>query len=107
MNETAQKLEVLSVFVYDAVFVSEEITTEIVILGIVARDYPSFSPKEIAGLRKVLLISIGVRANELTEEDLREFGASMLQVTAIVLKAKYSQRKVQLETIKINNYLKT
>lgn len=47
-----------------------------------------FSAKEIARLREVLRISLGGNADQLTEEELSEFGRTMLEATTIALKAK-------------------
>jgi hypothetical protein len=54
----------------------------------------SFSAKEIHVLREVLRISLGKHVDKLTEEDLIDFGSTMLRVTAIVLKAEYLRKKV-------------
>lgn len=53
----------------------------------------SFSPKEIVALREVLRKSIGDRATSFNDNELVEIGASLLQATAIALKAKYAKRK--------------
>jgi len=79
----------ISLFVYDSIFVSEDVIIDILIVRITSSDHPSFNAKEIAELREVLRISIGGRADKLTDEDLSEFGATMLQATAVVLKAKH------------------
>ena len=52
-----------------------------------------FTPEEIAKLREVLRISFGKHVDRLSDGDLSDIGSSMLQATAIVLKAKHSARK--------------
>ena len=47
--------------------------------------------KERDELREVLRLSIGDHVSKFSEEDLDDFGMTMLEVTAIVLKAKQSQ----------------
>ncbi|MDO8565826.1 MAG: hypothetical protein Q7S04_01400 [Candidatus Moranbacteria bacterium] len=97
MDETIQKIGIIAISVSETIIVSAEMVIDIVIVRIVTGGSPSFSAREIAKLRDVLRISIGKHADELTEEDLSEFGASMLHATALVLKVKYSQRKLPLE----------
>ncbi len=97
MNKTTQKINIISLFVCDSIFVSEDVIAGILIVRIAARGYPSFNAKEIAELREVLRISIGGRADKITEENLSEFGATMLHATAIVLKAKHLHREAPLE----------
>lgn len=48
------------------------------------------SKKEIDELREVVRLSIGQYADEITDEDLADFGMSLLQATATILKAKRS-----------------
>ena len=57
----------------------------------ISKDNISFSDKELAKLREVLCISIGKHAEKLTNEDLIDIGSSMLQATAIVLRAKHKK----------------
>lgn len=64
---------------------------KIVITKIATSGYLYFDTKEIAKLREVIRVSIGKYADDLTEEDLSEFGTSMLLATAVVLKARYAQ----------------
>lgn len=97
MNDSSQKPDAISLFVYDSICISDDMAIEIVIIRVTTGSYPLFSVKEIAKLREMLHISIGNHVDKLTEDDLNEFGTSMLQVTAIVLKAKYLQTKVPLE----------
>ena len=97
MNETTQKINTLSLFVCDSIFVSEDVIVGILIVRIATRGYPSFNAKEIAELREVLRISIGSSADRITEENLSEFGATMLHATAIVLKAKHLHREAPFE----------
>ena len=52
-----------------------------------------FNAKELAELREVLKISLGKHVDMLSDDDLSDFGLTMLQVTAIALKAKYSRLK--------------
>lgn len=92
-----QKIDALSIFVHDSVSVSENIIIEVIVVIVTAISSFSLNAKELASLREVLRISVGDHINKLTEEDLSEFGASMLYTTAIVLKAKYLQRKAPLE----------
>lgn len=67
-----------------------------------AQDTLKLTGKEIAELREALRVSIGNHADKLTNEDLSEFGISMLEATAIVLRAKYTKRKaLQLEGNKL------
>lgn len=82
----------LSIFVYEEVTVSETITLEIVFIAVAIRDCITFSTKELADLRSVLRASIGDHADDLTEEYLSDFGTSMLQATAVILKAKHASR---------------
>jgi hypothetical protein len=87
----------LSIFVHEAVIVSDVIAIEIIVVTVAIRDYVSFSANEIKGLREVLRLTVGDRANQLTDEHLNEFGASMLLATAVVLKAKHLKGKVRLD----------
>ncbi len=89
MNKTNKKIDNISIFVYDSILISEEIIIEIIIIKIAINGYPSFNGKELAKLREVLRVSLGNYADNFSEDDLREFGASMLYATAIVLKVKY------------------
>jgi len=82
----------LSIFVYEEVIVSEVIALEIVFVAVAIRDCLTFSAKELAGLRGALRTSIGRHADDLSDEYLSDFGTSMLQATAIVLKAKHPRR---------------
>jgi hypothetical protein len=96
MNEKIQEIDALSIFVYDSVFVSENIIIEVIIVMVAAISGFSLNAKESDSLREVLRISIRNHADELTEGDLNEFGISMLETTAVVLKAKYLNRKSPL-----------
>jgi hypothetical protein len=87
----------LSIFVYDAIVVSEVIVVEIIIVTVAIRDCLSFSAKEIKNLREILRMTVGHHADELTKEHLSEFGASLLLATAVVLKAKHLKGKVRLD----------
>lgn len=87
----------LCLFVCDAIFVSDAIVVEVIVVRIAVSGGSSFSAKEIAELRDVLRISLADHADALTEADLSDFGASMLQATAVVLKAKYMQKRLLLE----------
>lgn len=51
------------------------------------------SAKEIAELREVLRISLGRHVDRLSDEDLSDFGITMLEATAIALKARYQRKK--------------
>ena len=93
-----KKSDTISISIYDSIFILDEMVVEIVIIRIATCGSLSFSAKEIAELREVLRISIGDRTDRLTEEDLSEFGTSMLLATAVVLKTKYSNKKAPLET---------
>lgn len=99
MNEVIQKIDIIAISVFDSITVSAEMVIDVFIIRITS-DGPSFSTRELAKLRDVLRISIGKHADELTEEDLSEFGASMLHMTALVLKAKYLQRDHHLKDSK-------
>ena len=93
MTKKNKKPKTLSIFVFDPVSVSEEmVRVEIIIFKISDNDI-SFNAKEIAKLREVLRPLIGKRIDGLPDEDLSEFGGSMLRATAIVLKAQYLRRK--------------
>ena len=59
-------------------------------MAITENENITFSTGEIAKLREVLRISLGKHVDRLSDEDLSEIGSSMLQATAIVLKAKHS-----------------
>ena len=87
----------LSIFVHEAVIVSDVVAIEIIIVTVAIRDYASFSAKEIKGLREILRLTVGDHADKLTNEHLNEFGASMLLATAVVLKAKHLKGKVRLD----------
>ena len=92
-----KKMDTISIFIHDSIFISEEMTIRVITIKIAPSGCLSFSAKEIATLRAVLHNSIGAHADKLTVEELSEFGASMLNATAVVLKTKYLNRKVQLE----------
>ncbi len=47
------------------------------------------SKKELDELREVIRQSIGDQVDKFTEEDLCDFGMSLLEATAAILKAKY------------------
>ena len=49
--------------------------------------------KESFGLREVLRLSIGDHVNEFSEEDLDELGMTLLEATAVALKARAEQHK--------------
>lgn len=94
MIQEIQKPNTLSIFVSDLTPVSEDmVRTEIIIFRISDDGCIVFNAKELAKLRDVLRTSLGKHADELSDEDLRDFGSSMLQATAVVLKAKYSLKK--------------
>jgi hypothetical protein len=89
----------LSLFVFDSIIVSESwVRVEIATIRIYDNGYIYFGQKEIAKLREVLRASIKNYADCLSDDDIEEFGNSMLQATAVILKAKYSSRKSQLES---------
>jgi len=90
-------MNTLSIFVHDAVIVSDVIAIEIIIVTVAIRDCLSFSAKEIKNLREILRMTVGNHADELTTEHLKEFGASMILATAVVLKAKHLKGKVRLD----------
>src|ERR1035437_7240258 len=48
--------------------------------------------KERDELREILRLSIGDRASEYSEEDLNDLGMTMLEVTAVALKAMHSEK---------------
>jgi hypothetical protein len=89
MNETIHQAATLSIFVYDSVSVSEKILIEIILLKFMVDNHVAFSTQEITSLREILRISIGNHVNNLTNEQLIDFGTSILHTTAIVLKAKH------------------
>ena len=92
----------LSIFVYEEITTSEAVSIEIILVKV--SNCLTFAPKELMGLREALRISIGDHADKLTNEDLSEFGISMLEATAIVLRAKYAKRKaLPLEEHKLTN----
>lgn len=97
MNAEKQKIATISVFAYDSIFVSDETAVTIVIIKIAAEGYPFFSAKEIAELREALRISLGSYADKLKDEDLSELGSTLLQATAVVLKAKWTSKKLPLK----------
>jgi hypothetical protein len=97
MDETTQKIDTLSIFVHDSIFVLEKTIIEIIVVIVAISNYPFFSAKEKDKLREVLRISLGDRADELSNDDLSDFGASMLLTTALVLKARYLNKKAPLE----------
>jgi hypothetical protein len=49
--------------------------------------------KDIDELRDVVRLSIGAHADTFTDEDLADFGMSLLEATAIILKAKYNLKR--------------
>lgn len=100
MNKRTEKPKTLSIFVFESVFVSEEIIADVIIIKIVISGYLHFDAKEIVRLRETLRISIGSHADRFTEDDLIEFGTSVLRATAIVLKAKYLRNEYHLKNIK-------
>jgi hypothetical protein len=53
----------------------------------------NLSKEEMLKLREILRISLGKRANELSEEELSEFGITLLEATAIALKARCLLKK--------------
>ncbi len=95
MTEKNQKQKTLFICVFESISVSAVVTKiDVVIIEIC---YLNFNAKEIAKLREVLRLSIGSHVDTFTTEELKEFGSSMLQATAVVLKAKYLKKKLQLE----------
>lgn len=56
-------------------------------------DCSALGEKERLELRDVLRLSIGDHANELSEEDLDDLGMTLLEATAVVLKARAVQHK--------------
>ncbi len=52
--------------------------------------------KELSELREKLRLSIGNNADTFTKKELNEFGSSLLQATAVVLKSKYLNSKLPL-----------
>lgn len=86
-NKEVQKTEALVIFVYDTVFVLEETIIEIVI-QIIVSVCSYFNSKEIAEFREILRLSIGSHADKLSVDDLNDLGTTLLQVTAITIKAK-------------------
>jgi hypothetical protein len=52
-----------------------------------------FSKKELNELREAVRASIGAHADTFTDEDLADFGMSLLEATATILKAKYNLKK--------------
>ena len=99
MNELNQETKNLRISVCDSISVSDNIMVEVIIVIVAIINGLSFSSKEISNLREVLRASIGNSADEFTNNDLNEFGASMLEATAIVLKAKYLQKDCPLGSI--------
>ena len=95
MNTTTKKPEILSIFVFESISISETVTKIDVIIVEICNI--NLNAKEIAKLREVLRLSIGSHVDTFTTEELKEFGSSMLQATAVVLKAKYLKKKLQLE----------
>jgi len=49
--------------------------------------------KERLELREILRLSIGDHVSEFSDEDLNDFGMTLLELTAIVLKARAVQHK--------------
>lgn len=58
-----------------------------------AYDSSVLGEKERLELREVLRLSIGDHVNKFSEEDLDDLGMTLLEVTAIVLKARAVQHK--------------
>ncbi|OGZ88152.1 MAG: hypothetical protein A2463_03600 [Candidatus Staskawiczbacteria bacterium RIFOXYC2_FULL_32_10] len=52
-----------------------------------------FSAKDLLNLREVLRVSVGKYIDNMSDEDVEDFGNVMLQATVIVLKAKYLKSK--------------
>ncbi len=52
----------------------------------------SLDEKERLELREILRLSIGDRVSEYSEEDLNDLGMTMLELTAIALKAMHSEK---------------
>ena len=103
MKKTKQHMDALSIFIFDSVCVLEElIKVEIFIFRICDDGNTSFNAEEISRLREVLRLTLGKHVDRLSCEDLSEFGASMLQATAIVLKARYLRSKTQIKIQNIN-----
>ena len=48
--------------------------------------------KERLDLREILRLSIGDHVSEFSEEDLDDLGMTLLEATAIALKARHSQK---------------
>jgi len=99
MNELNQETKTLRISVCESISVSDNIMVEVIIVMVTVISGLSFSSKEISNLREVLRSSIGNSADEFTNNDLNEFGSSMLEATAIVLKAKYLQKDCPLGSI--------
>ncbi|MSU60403.1 MAG: hypothetical protein EXS52_00610 [Candidatus Staskawiczbacteria bacterium] len=98
MGEINKTIESLSIFIFESIFVSDTVVEiGVIILKVAIIGGITFSAKELAKLRDVLRISLGNHANSLSEEDLSDFGGSMLQVTAVVLKARYLRTKTPLK----------
>jgi hypothetical protein len=95
MKKPTQKANTLSILIFESISVSDTVTKIDVI--IVEICYLNFNAKEIAKIREVLRISIGSHVDTFTIEELKEFGASLLQATAVVLKAKYLRTKAPLK----------
>jgi len=99
MNELNQETKTLRISVHESIDVSDNIMVEVIIVMVTVISGISFNSKEISELREVLRLSIGNSTDDLTENDLNEFGSSMLEATAIVLKAKYLQKDCPLGSI--------
>ena len=99
MNELNQEIKTLRISVHESIDVSDNIMVEVIIVMVTVISGISFNSKEISNLREVLRASIGSSADEFTNNDLNEFGSSMLEATAIVLKAKYLQKDCPLGSI--------
>jgi hypothetical protein len=95
MPEKNKTQRTLSLFVFESICASEEsIKIEIIIFQ-VNDDSISFKTEELSGLREVLRISIGKHVDILSDEDLNDFGVTMLRLTAIVLKSKHPQKRLK------------
>ena len=86
--------KILSIFVYDTVFVSDAIVVDVFVVAY--RPEVALNDDEIVHLRDVLRISIGSGADALTSDDVCEFARTLLEATAVVLRAKYASQKALL-----------
>ena len=49
---------------------------------------PFFTAREMVKLREIVSMSLGGNADSLTDDDLSEFGRTLLEVTAVALRAR-------------------